>query len=557
MSSYLCAGTYLTDVPRLPHYCAAMKAFLKAYGPAIASGVLLALAFPSWSLFPLAWVALAPVLYQARGLTPRACAGRFFLAGWVFYSLLLHWLMTNVYWAGGWAFWGYQFLCVYLALYWAAAGCAWSLLRYRGLFLLWPCMELVQGRLLSGFGWGAIGYSQGKDLLILQLASLGNVVIISAIVVLVNEYIAFSIPRLVGRNVDKPRSKSNPKSRIQNPKHTFSLVALFLGIIVLIASHAAGLFLLGQPDYKTKPFSVGIIQTDFPLEMKWDPEYSEEMVRNAAEKSRELAQHEKVNLFLWPEATVMDEIAKPGIAREVASLSRETGAALFTGAQRRNEKTGGYPNSSFLIDKEGKVVDFYDKVHLVAFGEYVPFGDYFPFIQKVVPAIGDVEAGDKQKVLSVGGEKFGPLICFEVLFRNLAMNLRETGASFLVVITNLGWFGSSAAIPQELEIARMRAVETRLPLAHCSNTGISGVFDPWGRFTMIDAHIAPDGTYYKLNGRLAPAQTVMQRLVGALPVPAPASRLLPPALAQGALIAATAAMILLATFQRIAGSRKR
>ena len=542
-----------------------MRAFLRTCGPAIASGVLLALAFPSWSLFPLAWVALAPLLYQARDLAPRACAGRFFLAGWVFYSLLLHWLMTNVYWAGGWAFWGYQFLCVYLSLYWAALGWLWSWSRQSTarhdrpgmLFLLWPCMELLQGWLLSGFGWGAIGYSQGKDLLVAQWASLGNVVIVSAIVVLFNECIAFSLPRSFSGKSEKPHSKGNPKSKIQNPKSSFRFVSFLAAIVVLLVSHVGGKSLLREPDYQSKPFTVGIIQTDFPLEMKWDREYSAEMVRNAAEKSRWLARHEKVDLFLWPEATLMEDVTNPAIAKEITALTRETGAELFAGAHRRNEKTGGYPNSSCLIDKEGKVVDYYDKVRLVAFGEYVPFGEYLPFIQKVVPAIGDVEAGDKQKVLSVDGRKFGPLICFEVLFRDLAMNLRGAGADFLVVITNLGWFGSSAAIPQELELARMRAIETRLALAHCSNTGISGVFDPWGRFTMVNAVFGPDGSYYRFDGKVAPEDTVMQRVAGALAVPAPAAQVLRPALAHGALIAAAAAMILLATFQRVAGSKKR
>ncbi len=541
-----------------------MKPVLKTYGPAVASGILLALAFPSWGLFPLAWVALVPLIHQTRDLPPRACAGRFLLAGWVFYSLLLHWLMTNVYWGGGWAFWGYQALCVMLALYWAVLGFLWSWLRASGprynvpgaLFILWPVMELLQAKLFSGFGWGAIGYSQGRDLLITQWASFGNVVLVSAIVVLCNEFLAWFLPHRAHLR-DEPPSSKNPKSKIQNPKSPPAFRFLLLAVAVLLVTHAVGWFVLDKPDYQSKPLNVGILQTDFPIEMKWDWEYSEEMVRNAAQKSRWLAQHEKVDLFVWPEAMVMDEITTPGIQKEVNGLTKETGSALFTGAHRRDEKTGGYRNSSYLIDKDGKIAGFYDKVHLVAFGEYVPFSKYLPFIQKVVPVIGDVEPGDKQKVIAAVGRALGPLICFEVLFTDMAMKLREDGADFLVVITNLGWFGSSAAIPQEFEIARMRAVETRLPLVHCSNTGISGVFDPWGRFTMIDAAFGPNGRYVKFGQSLSPKDTIMQRMAGALPVPAAATHISHTSVAQGAFVIASLLLILAATFRRAAGSKKR
>ena len=96
------------------------------------------------------------------------------------------------------------------------------------------------------------------------------------------------------------------------------------------------------------------------------------------------------------------------------------------------------------------------------------------------------------------------------------------------MITNLGWFGASSAIPQELELARMRAVETRLPLVHSANTGISGVFDPWGRFTLVDGVFDSAGKFRRFNRDLYGADdTIMQRVAGALPVPAPGKRPVP------------------------------
>jgi apolipoprotein N-acyltransferase len=520
-----------------------MKPFVKKYGAAFLSGALLAFAFPSWGIFPLAWIALVPLLLQTRNMTPRARAGRFFIAGWTFYSVLLHWLMTNVYWAGGWAFLGYQVLCAILAVYWALTGYLWGRISTRSgafptLFILWPVMEMIQARLFSGFGWGEIAYSQGPDLLTAQLASLGDAALISAPIILCNECLTTFLAPIL--------TKAPRMARIRSLRWKFLAIAA----IVVTAVHGTGFLLMGEPDYKSKPMNVGIIQTNFPLEMKYDWEYSEEMVRNAAEKSRWLAQHEKVDLFIWPEAMIMNDIDTPMTQQEITRMAQETGVPLFTGASRHNPKTGGEPNSSYLIDKAGKIVDYYDKVHLVAFGEYIPFGKYLPFIQKVVPAIGEAEAGDKQKVFPVAGRCLGPLICFEVLFTDMAENLRRDGADFLSVITNLAWFGMSAAIPQEFELARMRAIETRLPLVHCSNTGVSGVFDPWGRFTLVDAVFGEGGRYGKFTGKFTPEETICQRICGALPTPAPARRPIPGFIAPWAFIIAAAALCLHATIRR-------
>jgi hypothetical protein len=130
--------------------------------------------------------------------------------------------------------------------------------------------------------------------------------------------------------------------------------------------------------------------------------------------------------------------------------------------------------------------------------------------------------------MPLGARRLGPLICFEVLFAPMAEQLRRMGADCLVVMTNLGWFGSSNAIPQELELARFRAIETRLPLIHSANTGISGVFDPWGRFEVVNGAIGSQGRYVKWEpGELRPNDVRNRRMVGALRVAGPASRPLP------------------------------
>lgn len=485
-----------------------MHAFPRNYLPAALSGVALALSFPTYHLFPLAWFALVPLFRQALVLDLRSAGARFLIAGLVFHLVLLQWLMTNVYWAGGWAWWGYVALSFILALFWCAAGMTsrfasgqlpW-LPEEVTLPIVWAAMEYAMSFAFTGFGWSAIAYSQARDLWIAQWAAIGGVPLVSAIVVACNTLLA----------------KAWIEKRLR-------IVRSSAAVALAVIAHAVGAALMGAPDYDSRPFKTALVQADFPLEMKWDPEYAVEMVRNTAEKSRMLANGEDVDLVVWPEALIMEDIQTPGIIDEVSTLARDTSAYLFAGAHRTNPGTGGSMNSAYLVNPDGVIDDYYDKIHLAPFGEYVPFSDYLPFIETVVPAIGDIEPGKTVKTFPTNGYRLGPLICFEVIFPWMAEALRDAGADYLVVITNLGWFGASNAIGQELEIARMRAIETRLPLIHCANTGISGVFDPWGRFSVVDTYFYDATRVYKPE-ITSNDQVIMSRFGGVLPVAAPAER---------------------------------
>ncbi|MFO7975787.1 MAG: apolipoprotein N-acyltransferase [Candidatus Hydrogenedentota bacterium] len=480
-----------------------MKTSLEKYGLPLMSGLILAFCFPTWHLYFLAWVALAPLFYACRQATPKEAAKRFFLAGWVFHSVLLQWMLTNFYWAGGWAFWGQQAVCVIMAAYWALTGMLWVWSRRRLLWLppalslmvLWMAMEYAQGRLFTGFGWSSLGYSQGKDLAFLQLAALGGTNLLAGILVAFNVLMAETI---YSRRLRAAR--------------------LTIALVILVGVHGGGLLLLSPAAYPPSSFRVGLFQSNFPLEMKWDPEYTVEMVHNAVEKSRKLAEEEPVDLFVWPETLVMGEFMTPEILGAVTELTQSTGTALFTGSQRIDSETSRFRNSSFLVTKKGKIQGHYDKIHLAPFGEYVPFGSYFPIIQTIVPAISDIEPGDTARVFPIEDRALGPLICFEVLFPDMSETLRRKRADFLVVITNLGWFGASNALEQELEQARLRAVETRLPLVHSANTGISGVFDPWGRFMGMNAIVTSYGTLHWLKDDVSPYATKRFRSLGAMPL---------------------------------------
>jgi apolipoprotein N-acyltransferase len=485
-----------------------MRRVLLSLAAPAACGVALGLAFPTAHWYVIAWFALAPLVYLSA-LRPCAKWGalQWFIAGWAFHSFLLQWLVTNIFWAGGWAVIGYQILVLALALIWGLLGGVWSILLRRaphlgallfaGLFLI---VEWLHANLASGFGWSALAYSQGPDLPLLQWASIGGTALVALPIVYFNAALGLFFARVSGRWV-----------------HLGAAIAL------AIVMHAGGVFLMGQPDYHSRPLRAGVYQSNYPNEMKWDGEYTIDMVERAVKHSARLEEYQPVDLMVWPEALVMFDYRHPELLEPMRGYAVDNETTLLTGTVRTEEGKGF--NSSVIISKSGEVTGHYDKVHLAPFGEYVPFADLIPFVQQVVRSA--VDAGDEQKVLESDGIRVGTLICFETLFPPMAAKLRAMDSRLLAVITNLAWFGSSNAIGQELEIARVRAIETRLPLVHASNTGISGAFDPWGRFESVDSWATFDGQLSQREGVMDPMAFAHRRALGAFDIAAPASHPMP------------------------------
>ena len=148
---------------------------------------------------------------------------------------------------------------------------------------------------------------------------------------------------------------------------------------------------------------------------------------------------------------------------------------IFDGAAPRLQ------NRAVLLHPTEGIVAAYAKRHLVPFGEYVPLKRLLFFVEKLVAAAGDFVPGTSPAVFSFQEAPFGVLICYEAIFPELARDAVRHGARFLVNLTNDAWFGRTAAPYQHLDIARWRAVECRVPLIRCANTGISAVFDAAGK----------------------------------------------------------------------------
>ena len=309
-----------------------MTGLLKKYGASISSGIMLFLAFPASNLHYLAWIALVPLWIQIRRLSTRESVGQCFVGGFVFQLLTLQWLATNIYWAGGWALWGYVLVCAILASFWSLLALLWKCSTARnpsfGVILpfvvLWGGMEFVISFIFTGFGWTALAHSQSYNNLAFQWGAFGGFTLIGMLIVLINALIGEAI-------VDQPK-------RIK---------LLLASVLTLGIVHGGGYMMLRPATFSASPLHVGIYQSNTPLQTKWDPEYKDELVREAVIKSRILAEYEHVDLFVWPEALILTDINTDPTRNLLLSLVQDSQTDLFAGAQR----TDGfhYYNSSYFV----------------------------------------------------------------------------------------------------------------------------------------------------------------------------------------------------------------
>lgn len=251
--------------------------------------------------------------------------------------------------------------------------------------------------------------------------------------------------------------------------------------IAIIATSAV--FLWGSWRLEHNPTSyvdgakIRLVQGNIEQKLKWQK----------GEREKSIWQHiglslrddnKDIKAVIWSESAVPFLLTPDSELTQVLAEAVPPNGVLITGADR--EEDGGWYNSMFVIGQGGKLLEHYDKHHLVPFGEYVPLRKYLPLISMVYGG-GDFKSGAAAMVLKIPGlPEAKPLICYEAIFPEEAAD-GSKGAAWLLNITNDAWFGDSTGPRQHLEMARMRAVETGLPLVRVANTGISAVIDPLGR----------------------------------------------------------------------------
>ena len=445
---------------------------------ALASGVLLFLSFPRYGSAVVAWFALVPLLLAVRSASPLKAFGLGWLAGFTGYVGILYWIVHVVVHYGrlpvAVGIPVMLLLAAYLGLYVSIFSGLLVRLRKRGIPvvmaapLLWTSLEFVKSHLLSGFPWANLGASQYPNLPFIQMAEFTGTYGLTFLVVMANA-VLFRI--LFERTGDRRWIRE-----------------ALACILLLAAGHGYGWWRIGDIGKKLEgapSLAVRLIQGNIEQDVKWDPAYQKETVDIYTSLSRRAAPPPE-SLIVWPETAAPFYFQdRDDLHRQVVLLPRETASWLILGSPRYEQRVREIAsfNSAFLVSPEGVLQDRYDKVHLVPYGEYVPFRRIIPFLTALTEGIGDFESGAGYQVLSMGVHRPGILICYEGILAEAGRAYKRQGADLLVNITNDAWFGRSSAPYQHLSMTVFRAVETRLYLVRAANTGISAVVDPLGRIT--------------------------------------------------------------------------
>lgn len=456
---------------------------------AFLAGALLVLAQAPYDFFAVGFLCFPILVWLLDGATSEAGSGWLarlrpsFAVGWWFgfgYFIAGLWWIGNALLVEADSFaWALPLAVValpaVLAIYYGLAATVarlfWSesIGRIAMLAFTFAAAEWLRGNLFTGFPWNAIGYAAMPVPVLMQSSVLMSMVGMNALTVFVFAMPALALSRR-GRGLG------------------FALAA------VLISAHVGfGLVRLGQADLGTETLPVRLVQPSILQSEKWDRAARDRIFGTYLEMSAspvaEGAQPPRV--IIWPETAVPFILNdRPDALQTLGDLLGED-QTLLAGAVRSETTPGAAPryyNSMTQIGDAGQIVDAVDKVHLVPFGEYLPFSSLLHRfgLSKIVALPEDFSAAQTRAAISLpGGLSAVAFICYEIIFDDVVRK-DAAGKDMLINLTNDAWFGDTPGPRQHFRQAQLRAVETGLPLVRAANSGISGVVDGFGR--IVDAY---------------------------------------------------------------------
>ncbi|WP_263418820.1 apolipoprotein N-acyltransferase [Terriglobus albidus] len=459
----------------------------KRWALTLGSGVLQVLIFPMAGPVPawraaLCWLALAPLLVallDAKSLKTREFATLGYACGILWYLGSCYWVMPTMYLYGGMskpAGFGILLLfALYLGLYHALFALLIGLLRRfwsAGYVLcaspfVWVAVELARARITS-FPWDQLGVAQVDNPLLTLLAPWGGVYAMSFVIAAVNALVASWW--VLERHSWKPA---------------------VAGLCLTIALHAGGWVKERRDEHRSRSFPQAkqhavLLQGNLAESGPEAPRNGDAdslltaFVRESIGKSN---QHPQI--IIWPESPAPFATSDPTFRQKIGTMAQITNSAAIIGAEGIEMDSSvprGYKayNSAALFAADGSYRGHYDKIHLVPFGEYLPFASIFQFAGGLVAEVGESDRGHFRIVFRPDGHGYGTFICYESIFADEVRQFVKGGAEVLVNISNDGWYGDTSAPWQHLNMARMRAIENRRWVLRDTNTGLTGAIDPYG-----------------------------------------------------------------------------
>ena len=446
--------------------------------PALASGLLLFSAFPGPGLYPLAFFALVPLWFSIDRLGSKQAFYAGIVTGIGFYLPLIYWICPTLIKYGGInpfaALSCLVLLVFYLSVYMGVFALAMKRIPVpQGLVpfwgaVAWTALEYIRMYALSGFPWGLLGYSQYPNLVLIQAADTFGVLGISFLLVLTNGLLVTAFGAVA--------------QRTWPGKKNMAALSLAMGLICL--AFVYGHFELAniRGEIKESPSrKIAVIQANISQDRKWDKAFINETIDRYSRLSLRAV---PCDLVVWPETALpfyygMDPVP----SCRVDTMVRKAGTFFLIGIPAAQPSDHGflYYNRACMLSPLALPMGYYDKHHLVPFGEYVPFEDLLWFAEKLTAGAGDFSKGTTGPVpLKFGTGTTGVLICFEILFPDISRDFVRNGAEVLTTMTNDAWFGRTQAALQHFSISVFRAVENRRSVVRVANTGISGFVDPSG-----------------------------------------------------------------------------
>jgi len=406
------------------------------------------------------FVAPIPLLWLVRGSGPGRAAACGFAFGITYFGALLYWIL--LFGELGWA--ALVLMSAgFMAGFGALAPAVWRrdhpLFGTLGLAGLWTVVEWIRGMVpLGGFGWGQLGSAQ-VDAPALPLASVGGVWALSFAVVLVSGLLLLAWERW----------GSGRRARA---------LALAISAVAVAIVPAA----VPTPDAEGRAVDVAALQVDVAsVQHLVGDEEDLAVARLNIDRHLALAQ-DPPDLVVWGEGALDPGVTNdPSAMEEVSDAVASVGAPTIAGAVT-DDPDGTERTVTLAFDGEGAIVDRYEKVKLVPFGEYVPFRGALGWISATDQVAVDRTPGDEVTLISLPGlPRIGTPICYENSFPSIDREMTRQGAGFLVVVINNASYEHTAASEQHLLMSRLRAVENGRWVVHAAVSGISAFIDEHGR----------------------------------------------------------------------------
>ena len=429
---------------------------------------------PAWR-GALAWIALVPLLIALldRRLRIRDAALLGYVCGFLWYLGTCYWVYSTMHVYGGLSvFMGVVVMvlfCLYLGLYHALFATIVALLRTytpkMGIIFavpfVWITVEFARAR-ITGFPWNLLGYSAIESHWSVLLAPVGGVMLVSFLLACGNAFstwvlLVFAATASIAKKV-------------------------ILGLSVVVVG------LIAYLGIATYSWDVNWWKGPWEIAVMLQPNLNvgaeaHGFRRDPLQDAMQLSMTDQPRtVTLWPESPALLATDDPLIREKWMLLASKTNAPLIAGSLGMKETFKGryLYNSAAVIDPDSGYVGHYDKIHLVPFGEYVPFESIFSFASGLTQEVGHFQPGEQRTVFHTGGHSYGVFICYESIFGDEVREFARNGAQVLINLSDDGWYGDTSAPFQHLNMARMRAIENHRWVLRDTNNGITGSIDPNG-----------------------------------------------------------------------------